>query len=661
MLNGFQFQGELEAQILLSELVNDSNFSSRMRSTRDLGNHSAAVLDESLLQADFSLVSGRENSMLESYLSNPGSSEQGSNDFTFDSEQYEQLLTASFTDSVHPRIVINDAIGPSGSRAYAAEFNAVVQIGGCSGTLIDADTVLTARHCGINPGDQARFGPDSLNPVFVATVESSFNPAGGSFFSPLLDGGDVAITTLSAPVPESVAIPMRLTTDTEIVGRIAAIVGYGLNGVGSQGHQFTSDGQRWGGENIIDQFGVAPGTFGSTSNIISTDFDNDSGTGNTIGGSNPVPLEFEATTAGGDSGGPILVRQNGEWVIAGVLSGGTNFDSSYGDISWWTGIGIYAEEIIEAGGEFVDALPDIDDHADNFPGPEATFLEFSPFGQAQRFFARDFGFIGYEDTPIERDVFGFVIGEDTRVIVDAKARTSSLDAKLELYDAAGNLVATNDNSENPATANPQDSQLSVNDLPAGDYYVAVSGAAETTGGYRLAVRLNEAPVGNDDVGNSIVTASIVDIDAEPGASFARATIDYGNDRDFYQFIANQTGELIIRSKALGDDNDLNTVLRAYDSNRQQIANNNNFRGKLDSRIVLSVEEGQQYSVQLSSVGNTTGNYRVSLRFQEPGVAGGGGFTEFARNQNESIPSVDPREIAQFTSPSSPHYENGLLA
>lgn len=252
---------------------------------------------------------------------------------------------------IFPRIVVNNAMGISGGRAYGAAFDAVVSVdGGCTGTLIAPNVVLCARHCGAGPGSQIVFG-DNLNGggLVFRTVQSSFLPDGGGS---LLDGGDVSILTLNSPVPASVAVPMRLIDETSALeGMLCATVGYGLNGLGSSGHGFSSDGYRWGGENIIDRYGSPP-SGGGGSNIISTDFDNGSNNNNTIGGSSPTPVEFEATTAGGDSGGPVLVQLGGEWVIAGVLSGGTSFNSTYGDISWWTGTAIYRDDIEARGGEF---------------------------------------------------------------------------------------------------------------------------------------------------------------------------------------------------------------------------------------------------------------------------------------------------------------------
>ncbi|MEL7473835.1 MAG: GC-type dockerin domain-anchored protein, partial [Planctomycetota bacterium] len=182
--------------------------------------------------------------------------------------------------------------------------------------------------------------------------QSSSLPDGGGS---LLDGGDVSIHVLNSSVPANIAVPMRLIDETTgLVGQTCATLGYGWNGLGSSGHGFSADGLRWGGENVIDVYG-SPASAGGA-NIISTDFDNPAGTTNTIPSSSAVALQFEATTAPGDSGGPVLVQFGGEWVIAGVLSGGTTNTSVYGDISWWTGTALYRDDIESAGGEFATGL-----------------------------------------------------------------------------------------------------------------------------------------------------------------------------------------------------------------------------------------------------------------------------------------------------------------
>lgn len=256
-------------------------------------------------------------------------------------------------EGVFPRIVINNAIGAQGSRNYAAPFDAVISVSvGCTGTLIAPNVVLSARHCGIGAGALIRFGDNSGSPDFTATVQSSILPDGNGS---LLDGGDVSIHFLNSSVPANIAEPMRLIDETnDLEGMLAATLGYGFNGLGSSGHGFSSDGRRWGGENIIDRYGSPSSASGT--NIISTDFDNGTSGANTIPSSSSTPLEFEATTAPGDSGGPVLVQFGNEWVIAGVLSGGTTNTSVYGDISWWTGTAVYRDAIESAGGDFVTGL-----------------------------------------------------------------------------------------------------------------------------------------------------------------------------------------------------------------------------------------------------------------------------------------------------------------
>ncbi len=261
--------------------------------------------------------------------------------------------TPEYADGVFPRIVINNAIGASGSRNYALPFDAIVEANfGCTGVLVAENVVLSARHCGIGAGDTIIFGNNANDGILSRTVQSSFLPEGGGS---LLDGGDVAILTLTAPVPANVATPMRLIDETDgLEGMICATLGYGFNGLGSNGHGFSSDGFRWGGENIIDVYGSPVASSGT--NIISTDFDNGTAAANEIPGSSPTPLQFEATTAPGDSGGPVLVQIGNEWLVAGVLSGGTTSTSVYGDISWWTGTAVFRSAIEARGGVFVDNL-----------------------------------------------------------------------------------------------------------------------------------------------------------------------------------------------------------------------------------------------------------------------------------------------------------------
>ena len=385
----------------------------------------------------------------------------------------------SIGEFARPYIVINDGDGSSGSRGFAASFDAVVAIADgngryCSGALIGSDLVLTARHCDVSPGDEVVFGDNLNNPSLTVRVDSVLNPGGDGIW---FDGNDIALLRLAENVSGSVARPIRLTTETSsVVGQIGALFGYGNNGVGSAGHQDSSDGFRWGGQNTVDYYG----DFGGGENLFIADFDDGTTPANTLSGafgSDANPIALEAITTEGDSGSPLLTRVNGELAIAGVTSGGLDIEGRYGSISFWTGVGRFAEVIAEAGGAFVGGnpgggggnnggnamLPSQDDHGNEIGGI-ATDLVFESNGTLLT--ARDDGFIGFGQTPVEKDVFEFSTPITGRIIVDARRRSGNLDPIIRVYDAVGNLVDENDNAQSPATDNPNDSQLVLQNMPS---------------------------------------------------------------------------------------------------------------------------------------------------------------------------------------------------
>jgi hypothetical protein len=279
---------------------------------------------------------------------------------------YDAMVATGLTEEgIFPRIVIRNDIGLSGAASFAADpaFSGVVSLSGCTGVLIAPTTVLSARHCAPSVGGTVRFGTNRSTPTFSTSIQSVLYPGGGNSNSPLLDGNDVAILRLNAVVPAGIATPFALTdATTALTGVQVVTLGYGGSGLGSTGVT-GSDGIRRGGTNVLDRYGAAVNTGANvpnTANIFSTDFDNPTGTSNTLGwlGSVATATGFEATTAGGDSGGPLLFDNGGVWTLMGVLSGGTTSNSVYGDISWWTGVAPFRAQIESAGGVFISVVPE---------------------------------------------------------------------------------------------------------------------------------------------------------------------------------------------------------------------------------------------------------------------------------------------------------------
>ncbi|NML11007.1 autotransporter domain-containing protein [Sphingobium sp. AR-3-1] len=255
----------------------------------------------------------------------------------------------------------------------------------CTGTLINPRTVIFAAHCvndltsadysTVNDGVPVAFAfQNNARPGLVSWLNSGFqtntalsvynvnniayNP--DSLDPPALSFlyGDVAMATLDTPASDVPTWTMLFSalpapssiSETSGTGYHVTITGYGRTGSGTTGSSLGIDFRRKTAENFLGMLGslddVDSFLFGEaggyTQNLYHTDFDDPTR-------ENPFDFNLfkddalanEGSTAGGDSGGPLILDQAfDEKTILGVLSGGSRYffeqpQSSYGGSSFY--------------------------------------------------------------------------------------------------------------------------------------------------------------------------------------------------------------------------------------------------------------------------------------------------------------------------------------
>lgn len=306
-----------------------------------------------------------------------------------------------------PGDAVDNEGGVNGVGQWIAD-NGGGTIGLCTGTLINPRTVIFAAHCansrpasayGVGGVDVAFFfnvnnrnvgGVDALLDWYFAATRTSnaalnyfavnqvyyhpesLEPAARSFLY-----ADVALASLEAPavgIPTWALLFSPLPVPEAIdpvtgTGYHVDITGYGRNGTGLTGSANAIDYRRRAAENMIGAltsleifelwlFGGAPNGLGQ--NLYFIDFDSPGGT---------YPFDFnafrddaldrEGGTAGGDSGGPMILDAANNSIstrdlVIGVLSGGYGrffngqpaAGNGYGSVSFYQPLYLYWDFIV---------------------------------------------------------------------------------------------------------------------------------------------------------------------------------------------------------------------------------------------------------------------------------------------------------------------------
>ena len=203
----------------------------------------------------------------------------------------------------------------------------------------------------------------------------------------------------------------------------------------------------------------------------------------------------------------------------------------------------------------------------------------------------------------ETQVYRFTTRARGTITIRVTSADGTFDPFLQVYNGAGRLIRRNDNLR----FDVHDSGTRFPTPTDQTYYVRVSGAKGSVGGYALSIISD--PI--DDAGNTFATARRLLLWPRAGAGLARGIINYAGDVDVRRFVAPKTGTMTIEQRQVRASQALASDLSVYDASGNLLGHADN-PAETKATVSFPVVQGQTYYVKSAALGGTMGWYVIRV-------------------------------------------------